>query len=206
MEPFESDTIDTPAGQYVVRYVSDEAENPLTEYGHPDMQFYVSGFDSITTDTLSTDRQTTAGRAGSALTSFIDHDDDDVTRRFAKWRAISGSPIQLFTGSGYGNMQGDQWDWYVLVDARAWTGEFAARIEPAVLSTMAEYEAWATGDVFGWMLVDPAGNDVASVWGYYGFDENRDYVLSEATAAAEHHATDATNRANLVGSGFIDII
>lgn len=196
-------TIDT----YQLQFISDPygASNPLTEWDHPGMQFHVSGRDSITTDTL-------AGIAGNALQRIVTtvdelyprgfDVDEEIMRRYAKWRAIAGSPWQLFTGSGQGDVQGHEWDWRVLVDTTDWPGD----IEAAVLSTMAEYQAWATGDVFGYVLNDPSGREIESVWGYYGFDESRQYVIDEATATARRDAEQRKNDVNLVGAGFVGLI
>lgn len=198
----EEKTITTDAGDYVLRFISDPcgAENPLTEWDHPGMEFYVQSGNHVTTDTT-----TRATRFPGIMAEHYD-DVDEITRRYAKWRAISGTPWQLFTGSGYGNCQGDQWDWYVLVDTTDWTGTYSDKIEPAVRATMAEYEAWATGDVLGYTLTGPDGDEVESCWGYYGYDANREYITDITTSRAEDDAAQRIEKSNLVGAGFVGLI
>lgn len=191
------ETIETDAGVYELEFISDPygASNPLVEFDHEGMQFYVSDG----TCTL-------IGSAGKALATLIGEYSDDVDgleRRYSKWRAIAASPWQLFTGSGYGSSQGHQWDWYVLVDV---TGEHTSRIELAVLSTMAEYEAWETGDVFGYVLRDPSGSEIDACWGYYGYQREREYVISMATALARDDAAEKKKESNSVGAGFVGLI
>ncbi len=54
------------------------------------------------------------------------------------------------------------------------------------INSLSQWRAWADGDVFGWILTDSDGNEIESVWGYYGYDDERDYTLSEATYSANH--------------------
>jgi len=44
------------------------------------------------------------------------------------------------------------------------------------------YDQYLTGDVWGYVVEDPEGNDEDSCWGFYGFD----YCLEEAKAIAKH--------------------
>ena len=77
---------------------------------------------------------------------------------------------------------------------------------------LAQWRAWADGDVFGWRLTDPAGDEVESVWGYYGsaFDtqpgSERNHTLEEATDAAQADAERRLSQANLAGAGLIGLI
>jgi hypothetical protein len=68
---------------------------------------------------------------------------------------------------------------------------------------VAEYRAWAEGDVFGWVLTSPNGAKVDSCWGYYGFSRERERTLSEAREAAQAHAREAIEQTNTAGAGFI---
>lgn len=47
------------------------------------------------------------------------------------------------------------------------------------------YDAYLTGDVFGWALTDPEGCHIESCYGYYGYDENIDYIMSEVKAIVD---------------------
>lgn len=204
-------TVDTDAGEYRVEVSYDDSpENPLTSWDHPGMAFYVDGRNSITTDTLSD-----ADRAGDVLgriMSTVDelyprlHDvDEETQRRYDKWRAIAGSPWQLFTGSDNGNQQGHQWNWYVLVDVTEWTGEFADKIESAVRSTMESYRAWAAGEVYGYVALGPDDSDVDSCWGFYG-DDRDGYMMDQARDSIAADVAERIEKTNLVGAGIVGLI
>ena len=45
-----------------------------------------------------------------------------------------------------------------------------------------EYDQYLTGDVYGYVVTDPLGNDVDSCWGFYGLS----WARQEAAAALEH--------------------
>jgi hypothetical protein len=47
--------------------------------------------------------------------------------------------------------------------------------------------AWAWGDVFGFVLNDPKGEEVDSCWGYYGTDHRKSGLLETAEESAKHH-------------------
>jgi hypothetical protein len=42
-----------------------------------------------------------------------------------------------------------------------------------------EYSAYLEGDVFGWEIIDPEGDIIDSCFGYYGYDANIDWIVSE---------------------------
>lgn len=73
-------------------------------------------------------------------------------------------------------------------------------------AAMAEYRAWAEGDTFGWVLTDPSGKQIEVVWGYYGFDREREYTLSEARQTAEYDAAQRIQQTSLAGAGFVGLI
>lgn len=47
------------------------------------------------------------------------------------------------------------------------------------------YSAWANGEVYGWEVLDPQGEQVDSCWGYIGETE---YPMQEAIESAAWHA------------------
>jgi len=47
------------------------------------------------------------------------------------------------------------------------------------------YDAYLRGDVFGWQLYDPEDEFIDSCFGYYGFFENIEYVMSEVKAIVD---------------------
>lgn len=44
--------------------------------------------------------------------------------------------------------------------------------------------AWINGDVYGYVLIDPAGDKDDSCWGYYG---DSDYAIQEAKSIVDHY-------------------
>lgn len=93
-------------------------------------------------------------------------------------------------------------------DGLAWTTVEAGATDPGEATRIGaqEWNAWAEGDVFGWVVEDPSGREVESCWGFYGFDREYDYTLSEAKDAAEYDAARRVDRANLVGAGIVGLI
>jgi hypothetical protein len=82
-----------------------------------------------------------------------------------------------------------------------------------------QWRAWSNGDVFGYSTFAPDGTEIedGSVWGYYGFDDNRAYVLSEVTDVAHADAmerlhaealmiNEMIDQASSVGAGIIGLI
>ena len=63
--------------------------------------------------------------------------------------------------------------------------DYIAKATRYMESEVKTYDAYLTGDVFGWALTDPEGNHVESCYGYYGYDENIDYIMSEVKAIVD---------------------
>lgn len=53
------------------------------------------------------------------------------------------------------------------------------QVREALVAEVREYDAWLTGDVWGYRICDRDGNEVESVWGFLGSD----YAAQEARAA-----------------------
>lgn len=71
---------------------------------------------------------------------------------------------------------------------------------------IAEYRAWAQGDCFGYTVTDPSGNEIDSCWGFYGYHEQRDWTREQALAAVKNDADERGKKCNLVGAGIVGII
>ena len=85
----------------------------------------------------------------------------------------------------------------------------AGATDPAAYTEarLGEWQAWRTGDVFGWVVLAPNGEEVESCWGYYGFStENRRYTFSEARDVALNDELRRMQDANRVGAGFVGLI
>lgn len=182
----------------------DDAQNPRDNYDHPATQFFVTaGLHDDYVDELS-------GDAGSALAVLIDRcgrsNSDDVERRFKKWRAITGSPVVLVTGSNHGYVQGAYHDWYALVDTDVLTRDgYGCTPEHVAKIEADEYAAYAYGDVFG-VVVTLSGNEIddGALWGIV--DRHGDYVREVATELIDSHEKFLIDQAQLAGAGFVGVL
>lgn len=72
--------------------------------------------------------------------------------------------------------------------------------EEVARAEIEEYSAWANGEVYGWVAVDPDGETIESVWGYIMADsdatEQAEYMKSEARWAIDYYLNDRDERAN----------
>ena len=90
----------------------------------------------------------------------------------------------------------------------AWAPSGAA-VDPLAYTTaqLTAWQAWRTGDVFGWVVLGPVGQEVESCWGYYGFDAaQRDWTFNEARDVALNDETRRVEEANRTGAGFVGLI
>jgi len=61
------------------------------------------------------------------------------------------------------------------------------------------YNYYLAGEIFGWVILTPSGEDVDSCWGYYGSDLQESGLLTEARAAVDAYIQSALKtRAKLV--------
>jgi hypothetical protein len=206
MTAYRTEQIETPAGVYTVElHPEDNPPNPLTDMDNEGMAFYVVGNrEGVETDTLND-----ADDAGHAVKAWIsdEHHISEIERRFAKWKAITGSPWILVTGSGFNSYE--SYGWMVLVNTgltyRASDGkDYPALPRPVQTAhaTMNDYQTWADGGICGFITKSPSGEVIDSVWGFYDNDE----ALEGGKTIAECDAADRLDAANLVGAGFVGIV
>lgn len=62
------------------------------------------------------------------------------------------------------------------------TAATVAKVREALESEVAEYSAWANGEVYGWKLLDRDGEEIDACYGYYG---DVDRAKQDACEAAE---------------------
>lgn len=53
------------------------------------------------------------------------------------------------------------------------------QVEEYLRAEIETYDAYMTGDVYGYVILDPYGNNIDSCWGFYGWDESRDYMFND---------------------------
>lgn len=207
MDAYSTETITTDAGDYTVALHTDmDAENPLTNWDHTGMGFWVNYNSSryVETDTLPDND------AARVLRTWVadEHDQDDVMRRYNKWRAITGSTWVLVAGEDSAS-RSDHYGWFGLVNtAETYVASdgntYPVFADPvgALKLTMDTYRTWAAGEVCGFVTTAPDGSEVATGWGFYDDDE----ALSQGRDAAEHDAAERVKSANLVGAGFVGVL
>lgn len=209
MSAYRTETVETPAGEYVIELHTDQdASNPLTDWDHSGMAFWVNYGPSNYVETNTLDEADDS--AARALGEFvhIDSDQDEVVRRFNKWRAITGSPWILVAGED-SSSQSDFYRWFALVNS---AGAYVASDgnsyplwpDPvaAVRQDMEAYRTWAAGEVCGFVVTGPDGGDVESVWSFYSDDD----ALEEARDVVAADYPKRIEAANLVGSGFVGVL
>lgn len=123
------------------------------------------------------------------------HDHEQSNEAEAEWaeRVLREDYGALFVLPA--SMHGE--DGYVIVTQEGVdeTGCPPELFEQACRDDLAQYKAWANGDVYGWVALDDHGDEIESCWGYVGDDE-WDYMLSEARNAVDGWAENRERTAN----------
>lgn len=200
MEPWHTETIDTPAGAYTVALYPDDPcpFNPLeddTEVFAALVEFsgYGGRWDTAT-DTLGA-----AGAAGIMVRALVEKFGDDydaIGRRYLKWQALTRNPWILAMGGRHAS-QSDYYRYALLAN-----GDLLTDPSAAIKAVMADYQTLAEGSVVGYVTTAPNGETVDSVWGFYDHDE----ALARGRDAAECDASERLEKTGLAGAGFIGII
>jgi len=213
-ELLDSETIHTPAGDYEIQWLLD----------YPADQPFSDGFTLLTDggrdriDILEGDTDSPESQLVQEALDKHAYDGGDIW----DWQLRSGAAIVRYL-----TLKGKKGVTLVSPSYRpeqpstnraeqvtgvAWAPDDATDPAEYTRLQLAQWEAWANGDVFGYQLLDPAGQIVEECWGFYGQywdekpDSERSYTLREATDIA---LVDAENRAravNLVGAGIVGII
>ena len=106
-------------------------------------------------------------------------------------------------------------DRYRSIDGLAWAPANATTPLDYTRGTVAAYDAWANGEVYGYTVVAPDGRDVASCWDFYADPDEPitadappglATMVAEAREEIDHDVEARTAQANTIGSGFIGLI
>ncbi|OMC55392.1 hypothetical protein A5747_13445 [Mycobacterium sp. IS-836] len=214
MHELDSQTIDTPAGEYRVTWYHDEDANQPEDEG---FNLLVHGWERYGADsridieyggghlagevmsvllTSGTNREDSWPwelRSGAALVRYLRlKDRKGVTLVDLDYRPVEPSS--------------DRWQ---RVYGVAWSPDDATDPDEYVKNRLAEWRAWAEGDCFGWVVTDPTGREIeyGSVWGYYGFwDGGREWSLEDAKGEAIADAESRIEQANRVGAGIVGLV
>lgn len=226
MQPIDTETIDTDAGEYVVQWHYDEGADPPYNEG---LGFAFNG-GSHRIDVCT-------GEHSDEVLSIIGSNEPYAwdSRGRAHYR-YSGAGIARYLRMAYGlkgirvvdseyHTSAPTLDRDEHIAGIAWAPDDVPDVHdtdyPSTYTDagIAEYRAWAEGDCFGWVVTGPDGTELedGAVWGYYGFSNEREYTLSEARNVAESDARERIARAewltaealwsaNLVGAGIVGLI
>lgn len=116
---------------------------------------------------------------------FGDLSDRDRLEFLETLYAWKGIPALTTSVSGYS--QGDYAE-LLIVASPEWAEKTGATITaPEQLQPSADlYAAWAFGDIYGYIVEDPEGEEIDSCWGYYGADFNKSGLIDAATGAIDY--------------------
>lgn len=195
-------TIETPAGNYTLKFHYDEwAEQPYNEgfvlitHGSRDQIAIQHGDDALM-------RTATAVLGSSDRGYGYDRISGEA---LVRWLSINGRHGATIVDSDYRPVDAST-DRDDPIYGVAWAPDDATDPSAYVTAALKEWRAWADGDVYGWALLNPSGEFVETVWGYYGWDDNHEYMTQEATELAQHDAQQRIDAANTAGAGFVSII
>lgn len=82
-------------------------------------------------------------------------------------------------GTGYHLWAGGSVDGVLYVPADRWGITSEANFRESVAALLADYSAWASGDVWGVIVTDEVGDTVEVVWGFIGEDYAADAAADE---------------------------
>lgn len=170
----DSETIETKAGEYTITwFVDDSAEQPYDE-----------GFSIYLT---LRDRHVSVDRCDISRNVRDAIDDSSVSgAAIVRYLQLLGRLGVTLINTEFQAV--DPSHSLERIYGVAWAPDDATNPDEYTRIMLAEWRAWAEGDTFGWVLNDSDGNEIASLWGYYGFSNQRADTLSEARAEAESDA------------------
>lgn len=183
MDPIDTETVDTPAGEYTIEWHYDEsAEQPYNE----GLGFaFDGGRDRV---------DVTAGEHADEVLAII-------KGNLSGWRSNGNAVYRLSTTTiaRYLRIK------YGLIGIRVVDYDYYTSA-PDLDRDRIWGIAWAEGDCFGYCVLDPSGNEIDSCWGYYGYSEQRDYTREQALSSIQSDAAARGKKCALAGAGFVGLI
>lgn len=234
MRTFENEldreTVETAAGTYTVVWVYDDSPDQPEDEGFV-LIANVSGGRGIDIDTAPRSKTVTRADgtpvdqplyrvkndpisdarevvAMNARIGYGEHYSGDYRSGAAlvRYLTLKGCKGVTLVDGSYRPMDASS-DRFARFSGVAWAPDDATYPNKYVGGQLAEWRAWADGDVFGWVVIGPDGEKVESIhWGYYNFSDMRAYTLEEAHAVIDDDAQERTETANLVGAGIVGLI
>lgn len=65
------------------------------------------------------------------------------------------------------------------------TKKLANKVRETLQAIVETYDQYLTGEVFGYRVIDPQGNETDSCWGFFGNDHKYSNLMESATAAID---------------------
>jgi hypothetical protein len=85
----------------------------------------------------------------------------------------------------YLTMEQARKEWKNITDEK----ELRAKVEKMLETEVEVYDQYLTGEVYGYATEDWEGNDIASCWGFFGYEETKldSYMVGEAKGAIDYY-------------------
>jgi hypothetical protein len=217
-DPFDKITVTTPAGTYVIalHYDLDAAAPDYTDDGGlvylGDARTISAQFGDASHDVAELLRRHTA-----ANDSLYDHEyrsSAAIARYLRMTYGLAGVLHITRSGDRY-HAETPCTKRYRGIEGLAWTPPDATAPEDYTRGTVATYDAWANGEVYGYIVAGPDGREISSCWDFYA-DPNEAFtadaplglahMVSQARADIDNDAAARIEQANTIGAGLTGLI
>lgn len=217
-DPFDKIAVPTTAGTYVIAlYYDIDAAAP--DYSDDGGFVYLGTARTISAqlgdaahDVAALLRQHTA--ANDSLNDHEYRSAAALCRYLWLTHGLTGILEVTRSGDRYGTAEPSA-DRYRSIDGLAWAPADATTPLDYTRGTVAAYDAWANGEVYGYTVVAPDCRDVASCWDFYADPDEPitadappglAIMVAEAREEIDQDVEARTAQANTIGSGFIGLI
>lgn len=204
-DAIDAETVTTPAGHYEIEWIHDEsAEQPydegfvlVTAGGHDRIPI-----DTDTDNTLPYEVLSALGSDGQRWAR-----EEHSSAAIVRYLSLTGKKGVTAVDEDYRPVESST-NRYERVHGVAWAPDDvpADRADSYVRGALAQWQAWATGDVFGYEVTGPDGRQVDACWGLYGYLASREYTMGEARGVIDHDVAERVESANRIGAGFVGIV
>ena len=102
--------------------------------------------------------------------------------------------------TGYSHCDSARWDWdqlgfiYITKEKirkeygwKVITAKRLEQIKQYLLSEVEIYDQYLTGEVYGYAIKDPTGEELHSCWGYFGYDHEKSGLMEAAKNEIDYH-------------------
>lgn len=218
LAPFDKITVPTPAGTYVIalHYDLDPQVPDYTDDGGfvylGDTRTITAQFGDAAHDVAEMLRQHSANN--DALWEHQRRSAAAIARYLRLVYGLTGVLQVHHCGDRY-HADAPSADRHRGVAGLAWSPGDAINPEDYTRGAVATYDAWANGEVYGYIVTAPDGREIQSCWDFYEDPDESftgdgplglTYMITEARTDIYDDATARVKRANTRGAGFIGLI